>query len=224
MKRNDIGDSYVLGCSSGSLRRGECIHQKDDHLCWQALCATVTGQPVRGTERLCRHANHWKCPVEMVSIPLARRHGRRVSVASSFDRQSSPRAQLTSGARLVQAACATLPAHSSLQVARRYRADAISATTADPCYLMNPRDYVKLRTYAPLFPFSAFPTSGLPTGTVPGSASGRSRPTHWSPDRKPVGNSAKRRSSSTSIGTASRGSNVQWPGSGRRCGRRSTGC
>jgi hypothetical protein len=47
MKRNDIGDSYVLGCSSGSLRRGECIQQKDDHaaLCWQALCATVTGQP-----------------------------------------------------------------------------------------------------------------------------------------------------------------------------------
>ena len=42
---------------------------------------------------------------------------------------------------------------------------------------MNPREYVKLRTYAPLFPFSAFPTSGLPTGTVPGSASGRSRPT-----------------------------------------------
>src|SRR6516165_1702065 len=75
MKRNDIGDSYVLGCSSGSLRRGECIHQKDDHLCWQALCATVTGQPVRRTERLCRHANHWKCPVVMVSIPLARRHG-----------------------------------------------------------------------------------------------------------------------------------------------------
>src|SRR6516162_7383690 len=50
MKRNDIGDSYVLGCSSGSLRRGECIHQKDDHLCWQALCATVTGQPVRRTK------------------------------------------------------------------------------------------------------------------------------------------------------------------------------
>src|SRR6516164_10141417 len=28
MKRNDIGDSYVLGCSSGSLRRGECIHPR----------------------------------------------------------------------------------------------------------------------------------------------------------------------------------------------------
>jgi hypothetical protein len=31
LKRNDIGDSYMLGCSSGSLRRGECIHQDDDH-------------------------------------------------------------------------------------------------------------------------------------------------------------------------------------------------
>jgi len=144
---------------------------------------------------------------------------RRASTASPVQGRSELQAH-----GWFQAACATLPAHSSLQVARRYRADAISATTADPCYLMNPREYVKLRTYAPLFPFSAFPTSGLPTGTVPGSASGRSRPTHWSPDRKPVGNSAKRRSSSTSIGTASRGSNVQWPGSGRRCGRRSTGC
>src|SRR5215471_10164231 len=36
MKRNDIGDSYVLGCSSGSLRRGECIHP-NAALCWQAL-------------------------------------------------------------------------------------------------------------------------------------------------------------------------------------------
>ena len=34
--------------------------------------------PVRCTERLCRHANYWKCPVVMVSIPLARRHGKRV--------------------------------------------------------------------------------------------------------------------------------------------------
>src|SRR6516162_1598166 len=32
----------------------------------------------RCTERLCRHANHWKCPVVMVSIPLARRHGKQV--------------------------------------------------------------------------------------------------------------------------------------------------
>jgi hypothetical protein len=33
MKRNDIGDSYVLGCSSGSST------QEDDYaaLCWQAL-------------------------------------------------------------------------------------------------------------------------------------------------------------------------------------------
>jgi hypothetical protein len=28
--------------------------------------------PVRCTGRLCRHANYWKCPVVMVSIPLAR--------------------------------------------------------------------------------------------------------------------------------------------------------
>ena len=28
MKRNDICDSYVLGCSSGSLRCGECIHPR----------------------------------------------------------------------------------------------------------------------------------------------------------------------------------------------------
>src|SRR6478609_7835050 len=28
MKRNDIGDSYVVGCSTGSLRRGECIQAK----------------------------------------------------------------------------------------------------------------------------------------------------------------------------------------------------
>src|SRR4030095_6754838 len=28
MKRNDIGDSYVVGCSTGSLRRGECIQAR----------------------------------------------------------------------------------------------------------------------------------------------------------------------------------------------------
>jgi hypothetical protein len=39
MKRYDIGDSYCFGCSSGFLRRGECILQEDDYaaLCWQAL-------------------------------------------------------------------------------------------------------------------------------------------------------------------------------------------
>src|SRR5262245_9258900 len=36
MKRYDIGDSYCFGCSSGSLRRGECIHP-NAALCWQAL-------------------------------------------------------------------------------------------------------------------------------------------------------------------------------------------
>lgn len=30
-KRNAIGDSYVLGCSSGSLRRGRPATQEDDH-------------------------------------------------------------------------------------------------------------------------------------------------------------------------------------------------
>jgi len=47
MKRNDIGDSYVLGCSSGSLRRGECIHPRgrSRRLCWQALHTTAAGQP-----------------------------------------------------------------------------------------------------------------------------------------------------------------------------------
>src|SRR6516225_9038142 len=43
MKRNDIGDSYVLGCSSRSLRRGECMHQADDH----ALCWKHSAQPSR---------------------------------------------------------------------------------------------------------------------------------------------------------------------------------
>src|SRR5262252_1732746 len=28
MKRNDMGDSYVLGCSTGSLRRGEPSHPR----------------------------------------------------------------------------------------------------------------------------------------------------------------------------------------------------
>ena len=64
--------------------------QEDDHaaLSWKALCTTVTGQPGWTHRQICRHANRWKCPVVMVSIPLARRHGRRVSVASSVDRQS----------------------------------------------------------------------------------------------------------------------------------------
>src|SRR3954466_4802467 len=44
--------------------------------------------PVRCTEKLCRHANHWKCPVVIVSIPLVRRHGKRVSAALSVDFQS----------------------------------------------------------------------------------------------------------------------------------------
>ena len=45
--------------------------------------------PVRCTERLCRHANHWKCPVVMVSIPLARRHGMCGRVASTRSRSGS---------------------------------------------------------------------------------------------------------------------------------------
>jgi hypothetical protein len=46
MKRNDIGDSYVLGCSSGPFAESAST-QEDDHaaLCWQALRTTVTGQP-----------------------------------------------------------------------------------------------------------------------------------------------------------------------------------
>ena len=222
MKRNDIGDSYVLGCSSGSLRRGECIHQKDDHLCWQALCATVTGQPVRRTERLCRHAMEMPgrygfhstrpAPWEASQCGVERRPPVQSKGAVNFRR--------TAGSGSLRNTASALVATSSAALSSRCD----QCDYCRSCYLMNPREYVKLRTYAPLFPFSAFPTSGLPTGTVPGSASGRSRPTHWSPDRKPVGNSVKRRSSSTSIGTASRGSNVQWPGSGRRCGRRSTGC
>src|SRR3954451_3518231 len=76
MKRNDIGDSYFLGCSRGALRRGEYITQEDDYaaLCWQALAQPSQVSPVRCTEKLCRQANHWKCPVVMVSIPLPRRH------------------------------------------------------------------------------------------------------------------------------------------------------
>ena len=79
MKRNDMSDSYVFGCSSGSLRRGEPPKR--------AIMPLYAGKhsaqpsqvnPVRCTERLCRHANYWKCPVVMVSIPLARRHGKRV--------------------------------------------------------------------------------------------------------------------------------------------------
>jgi len=45
--------------------------------------------PVRCTERLCRHANDWKCPVVMVSIPLARRHGMCGRVASTRSRSGS---------------------------------------------------------------------------------------------------------------------------------------
>src|SRR3954466_157491 len=89
MKRNDIGDSYFLGCSRGALRRGEYITQEDDHaaLCWQALAQPSQVSPVRCTEKLCRHANHWKCPVVMVSIPLpgAMKAG---YAALSVDRQS----------------------------------------------------------------------------------------------------------------------------------------
>ena len=64
--------------------------QEDDHaaLCWQALRTTVTGQPGSMQERLCRHANHWKCPVVIVSIPLARAPWKRASAALSVDRQS----------------------------------------------------------------------------------------------------------------------------------------
>src|SRR5215471_21779235 len=80
MKRNDIGDSYVLGYSSGSLRRGEPSHPRgrSRRSCWKALRTTATRHPLRRTERLSRHAKYWKCPVVIVSIPLARRHGMRV--------------------------------------------------------------------------------------------------------------------------------------------------
>src|SRR4051794_14474327 len=69
MKRNDIGDSYFLACSRGALLRGECIHLRG-RLRRPMLASTPRGSPVRCTEKLCRHANHWKCPVVMVSIPL----------------------------------------------------------------------------------------------------------------------------------------------------------
>jgi hypothetical protein len=75
------------------LRRGEPSHPRGRSR-RPMLASTRTPQnppqvnPVRCTG-LCRHANHWKCPVVMVFIPLARRHGRRVSVALSVDRQST---------------------------------------------------------------------------------------------------------------------------------------
>jgi hypothetical protein len=76
--------------------------------------------PVRRTERLCWHANHWKCPVVMVSIPLARRHGRRVSVASRVDRQSKRAVNFrrTAGSGSLRNTASALVA---TEVARRYR-------------------------------------------------------------------------------------------------------
>jgi hypothetical protein len=56
-----------FGCSSEFLRRGECIHAGGRSR-RPMLASTLHNRHV------CRHTNHWKCPVVIVSIPLARRH------------------------------------------------------------------------------------------------------------------------------------------------------
>ena len=79
----------MLGCSSGSLRRGEYIHPRGRSR-RPVLASTLHNR--HGSARLDAQKGYagtpWRCPVVMVSIPLARRHGKRVSVASSVDRQS----------------------------------------------------------------------------------------------------------------------------------------
>src|SRR5215471_19160054 len=91
MKRYDIGDSYLVWLLERVLAR------RGVHPCRRTITPPYAGKhsaqpsqvsPVRCTERLCRHANHWKCPVVMVSIPLARRHGMCGRVASTRSRQA----------------------------------------------------------------------------------------------------------------------------------------
>src|SRR5215470_9046409 len=81
MKRYDIGDSYVLGFFERVLAT-RTVHPPKSTITppYAGKHSAQPSQvgPVRCTEKLCRHANHWKCPVVMVSIPLARRHGMRV--------------------------------------------------------------------------------------------------------------------------------------------------
>src|SRR5215831_2668955 len=92
MKRYDIGDSYLVWLLERVLAR------RGVHPCRRTITPPYAGKhsaqpsqvsPVRCTERLCRHANHWKCPVVMVSIPLARRHGMCGRVASTRSRSGS---------------------------------------------------------------------------------------------------------------------------------------
>src|SRR5215467_10288856 len=81
MKRYDIGDSYLVWLLERvPARRGvqPCRRTITPPYAGKHSAQPSQVSPVRCTERLCRHANHWKCPVVMVSIPLARRHGMRV--------------------------------------------------------------------------------------------------------------------------------------------------
>src|SRR6516162_7500015 len=64
MKRNDIGDSCLLWLLERVLAtRG--VHPRG-----RTITPPCAGKH-SAQRHVCRHANHWKCPVVIVSIPLA---------------------------------------------------------------------------------------------------------------------------------------------------------
>src|SRR6516164_8847397 len=90
MKRNDIGDSFVFGCSSESLRRGECIYQEDDHaaLCWKHAAQPSRDSPVDAQKGYVGTPTIRNALSLLFPFPR-RRHGRRVSMASTRSRRPS---------------------------------------------------------------------------------------------------------------------------------------